>query len=249
MDFPVYLEFGMVKVLLHNIFEPLAFFIGFRYFLYLKKKKGDIIEQENRTWIIIGAIFGALAGSRLVGGFENFEQLKNGDNILLHFYTNKTVLGGLLGGLFGVEITKKIIKEKNASGDLFVYPFILALIIGRIGCFSMGLKEETYGMPTSFFMGIDLGDGKERHPVTLYEITFLVLLWVFFRGLTKRFSLSNGSLFKLFMIAYISFRFTIDFIKPRYIYSAGLSAIQIACLMGLLWYLPYIINPRKFLNK
>jgi phosphatidylglycerol---prolipoprotein diacylglyceryl transferase len=248
MDFPVYLEFGTVKVLLHNIFEPLAFFIGFRFFLYLKKKKGDIIEQGNRTWIIIGAIFGALIGSRLVGGFENLEQLRNSDNILLHFYSNKTVLGGLLGGLFGVELTKKIVKEKNASGDLFVYPLILALIIGRIGCFSMGLKEETYGLPTSFFAGIDLGDGKERHPVTLYEIIFLVFLWLSFKVLTKRFLLFNGSLFKLFMIAYICFRFTIEYIKPGYVYSIGFSAIQIACLIGVLWYLPYIINHRKLLN-
>lgn len=249
MNFPVYLEIGSFKILLHAVLEPLAFFAGFRYYLWLKKKKGDIIPQDNRTWIIIGAIFGALFGSRIVGGLERPDELYREGNIFLHFYTNKTVLGGLLGGLFGVELTKKIAKEKNASGDLFVYPILLALIIGRIGCFSMGIKEETYGIPYAGITGMDLGDHILRHPVTLYEIAFLLLLWCSLRIIVKRIQLQHGALFKLFMIAYIVFRFLLDFIKPHYSYLTGLSAIQSACIIGLLWYLPFIIAPRKLLLK
>ena len=55
-----------------------------------------------------------------------------------------TIVGALLGGLLVVEITKKIIHEKSSSGDLFTYPLILAMMIGRIGCFTSGLTEETY---------------------------------------------------------------------------------------------------------
>jgi prolipoprotein diacylglyceryltransferase len=249
MNFPVYIEIGSFKILLHTLLEVLAFFIGFRYFLYLKKKKGDIIESDNRTWILIGAIFGALIGSRLVGGLENPDQLYREGNLLLHFYVNKTVLGGLLGGLFGVELVKKIVHEKKASGDLFVYPIILALIIGRIGCFSMGIKEETYGLPTKAVFGMNLGDGIPRHPVTLYEIAFLLVLWILLSRLAKKIELQNGSLFKLLMITYLLFRFLLDFIKPHYTYITGLSAIQTACIIGLLWYLPYIVKPRKLANK
>lgn len=245
MNFPVYIEIGSAKILLHSLLEPIAFFTGFRYYLYLRKKQGDVIGEDNRTWIIIGAIFGALAGSRLVGGLENPVQLNQSENVLLHFYTNKTVLGGLLGGLFGVEAVKKLVGEKKASGDLFTYPLILALIIGRVGCFSMGLKEETYGLPTPVFTGINLGDGLHRHPVTLYEIFFLFLLWAGLQILDKKYKLQHGSLFKLFMICYILFRLGCDFIKPRYIYVAGMSAIQLACITGLLWYLPYLIRPQK----
>ena len=50
--------------------EPLSFFIGFRYFIYLKKKQGDVIPAGNRTWILLGVIFGALLGSRIIGGIE-----------------------------------------------------------------------------------------------------------------------------------------------------------------------------------
>jgi phosphatidylglycerol---prolipoprotein diacylglyceryl transferase len=129
-----------------------------------------------------------------------------------------------------------------------VYPMILALIIGRIGCFSMGIKEDTYGLPTSLFIGMDLGDGQFRHPVTLYEILFLGLLWVLLSYLTKQLNLRNGSLFKIFMIAYLIFRFFLDFLKPHFTWNIGLSTIQVACLFGMLWYSLYIINPKRLLQ-
>lgn len=249
MHFPFYIQAGEYKILLHTIIEPIAFFVGFRYFLLLKKRNGDVIQSSNRTWILIAAIFGALFGSRLVGGLEDPSQIGKAGNVLLYFYLNKTVLGGFLGGLFGVELVKKIIGEKNASGDLFVFPILLALIIGRIGCFSMGVMEETYGVQTNFITGMDLGDGLKRHPVTLYEIAFLVVLWIFLARLHKRMILENGSLFKIFMIAYILYRFLQDFIKPHYTFSIGLSTIQIFCLLGLLWYIRYITNPKRLLKQ
>jgi prolipoprotein diacylglyceryltransferase len=216
--------------------------------LWLRKKQGDVIRTSNRTWVIIGAIFGALVGSRLIGGLEDPPQITKADNILLYFYQNKTVLGGFLGGLAGVEIVKKIINEKQASGDLFVYPMILALVIGRIGCFTMGIYEETYGTVTNLPWGMNLGDGLSRHPVSLYEMIFLILLWFCLKRIQKNISLQPGALFKLFMIAYLVFRFLLDFIKPHYTFNIGLSTIQLTCIAGLLYYSPYIIQPKKFLS-
>ncbi|MFZ1451904.1 MAG: prolipoprotein diacylglyceryl transferase family protein [Ferruginibacter sp.] len=247
MHFPITVEIGSIKILLHALLEPLGMFIGFRYFLYLRKGKGDQIESSQRLWIIIGAIFGALIGSRLVGGLENPAELVKAANPLIYFYTNKTVIGGFLGGLFGVELVKKIIGEKHSSGDLFTYPMILALIIGRIGCFGMGVYEETYGIQTTFFTGMNLGDDLLRHPVTLYEIVFLLMLWIGLIQLEKRYTLVAGGRFKVFMIAYIFFRFALDFIKPHYTFSFGLSTIQLVCLGGLIYYAIYIFKPRKLI--
>lgn len=247
MHFPITLEIGSIKILLHALLEPLGMFIGFRYFLYLRKGKGDQIESGQRLWIIIGAIFGALIGSRLVGGLENPAELLKAQNPLIYFYTNKTVIGGFLGGLLGVELVKKLIGEKHSSGDLFTYPMILALIIGRIGCFGMGVYEETYGVQTTFFTGMNLGDGLLRHPVTLYEIVFLIMLWIGLILLEKRFILAEGGRFKIFMIAYVFFRFVLDFIKPHYTFSFGLSTIQLVCLGGLIYYAAYIFKPRKLI--
>lgn len=249
MQFPVEISIGHLKILLHTIVEPLAFFIGFRYFLDLRKKQGDVIESENRIWILLGAIFGALFGSRILGGLENPLQLASSDNVLFYFYQNKTVLGGFLGGLAGVELIKKIIKEKNSSGDLFTYPMLPALIIGRIGCFSMGVYEETYGAPTSFPWGMHLGDNELRHPVCLYEIIYLLLIWLLLVKLEQRYSLQSGARFKLFMIAYCLFRFFLDFIKPHYSFKIGLSSIQLAALAGLIYYYRYIFHPVLLIRK
>ena len=230
------------------LLESLGIFIGFRYFLYLRKKRGDVIEQTNRTWIIIAAIFGAVFGSRLIGALENPPAWLHADSRWIYFFQNKTVLGGFLGSLVLVELVKKIIGERRASGDLFVYPVVLALIIGRIGCFSMGIYEETYGVESSLPWAMNLGDGLRRHPVALYEIIFLIFLWAALKWGQKIMALENGALYKLFMISYMLFRFLLDFIKPHYTLPFGLSIIQLTCLAGLIYYHPYILKPKKLLK-
>ncbi|HEX3768468.1 MAG TPA: prolipoprotein diacylglyceryl transferase family protein [Puia sp.] len=245
MTYPMYVEFGAGKVLLHTIAEILAFIAGYQYFRFLRNRKGDRLSDVNRSWILVGAIFGALIGSRILGGLENPPQILAAKNIFLNFYENKTVVGGFLGGLFGVELIKKIIGEKKPSGSLFVKPILLALIIGRIGCFSMGVFEETYGLPASVPWGLNLGDGILRHPVALYEIGFLILLWLIISRLERIFEPGEGVTFKIFMIAYLLFRFSLDFIKPHYDIIPGLSVIQLACVGGLIYYR----NDIRFMNK
>jgi phosphatidylglycerol---prolipoprotein diacylglyceryl transferase len=250
MHFPIELSFGNNKIPIHAITEIAAFFIGYRYYAFLRKQQGDTINSENRMWILIGAIFGALLGSRLVGALERPQELFAAKNMWLYIYANKTVLGGFLGGLFGVELIKKIIKEKYSSGDLFTYPIILALIIGRVGCFCMGVYEETYGTVTTFFAGINLGDGQLRHPVTIYEMIFLVLLWLVLIQVEKKYTLADGAKFKIFMIAYCVYRFLQECIKPAYTIFIGLSTIQITAVIGLLYYLTISIrNKNLYLSK
>jgi len=248
MHFPVEIHFGKNNFPLHAVMETAGFFIGFRYFLWLRKKQGDIIVSTNRTWILIAAIFGALLGSRLIGSLERPYELFITKNIWEYIYSNKTVLGGFLGGLLAVELVKKILKENHSSGDLFTYPMILALIIGRLGCFSMGVYEETYGIPTTLITGMNLGDGLMRHPVCLYEIAFLVLLWIGIVQFEKKYALAEGARFKIFMIGYIIFRLLLDFIKPSYLIIFGLSTIQLTALIGLIYYYRYILEPKKLLQ-
>jgi prolipoprotein diacylglyceryltransferase len=240
LSFPYTISLGSARLPVHSLLEPLAFFIGFRYFLYLRHREQDPISPSNRTTILIAAIFGALFGSRLIGGLEDPPGMLHAKNILLYFYENKTVLGGFLGALWSVELVKKLIGEKQASGDLFVYPILLALMIGRVGCFSMGVYEETYGLPTSLPWGMDLGDGLHRHPVALYEIVFLGLLWLLLKKADPWLSKEQGARFKVFLIAYCLFRLLLDCIKPHYTFPFGLSTIQITAVAGLIYYYPHI---------
>jgi prolipoprotein diacylglyceryltransferase len=147
----------------------------------------------------------------------------------------------LLGGLFGVELIKKVIGVKIASGDIYVFPIILALFIGRIGCFSMGVAEPVFGLPTAFFMGMDLGDGVNRHPVMGYEMIFLILLLLLFYAIRHR-KLANGERFKLFMVLYFLFRFWVEFLKPYHSLFLDLSSIHWSALFIFLYYYKFIVR-------
>jgi phosphatidylglycerol---prolipoprotein diacylglyceryl transferase len=236
MQFPLDFSVFHYSLSSHLIFETLGYFIGFRYFLFLRKTNQDPLPESNRIWVIIGATFGAFMFSRLLGALENPSEFFSSDAPFLYFYSHKSIVGGLLGGLLVVEIVKMFLKEKSSSGDLFTYPLILAMMIGRIGCFTMGVHEPTYGLESELPWALDLGDGIMRHPVAIYEILFLGLLWIVLRSLEQRVRFRNGLRFKYFMIAYLMFRFFADFIKPVYLLPTGTSSIQLACLLGLTYY-------------
>jgi phosphatidylglycerol:prolipoprotein diacylglycerol transferase len=236
VQFPIDITIGNFSISSHLVFETLGFIVGFRYYLYLRKQQIDHIPESNRAIILIGAALGGLLFSRLIGALENPGAFFHTPNPWLYFYANKTIVGGLLGGLLGVEIIKKFIHEKRSSGDLFTFPIILALILGRIGCFTMGVHEDTYGTTTNSIFGMNLGDGMKRHPVTLYEIFFLICLWIALLLMEKGVKFKSGYRFQFFMIAYLIFRLSVDFIKPSDKYFYGLGTIQICCIFGLVYY-------------
>jgi prolipoprotein diacylglyceryltransferase len=220
---------------IHLVLEYLAFFLAFRYYVFLKKRSTDHISSNNRLTIILGAAIGALIGSRVVGFLENPVFVFTSENII-QLLNTKTIMGGLFGGLFGVELVKKIVGETKSSGDLFVFPILLGIFIGRIGCFLYGINEFTYGNPTASFFGMNLGDGIKRHPVSLYELVFLVLFFFTLKQMQLKLKQHNGLLFKWFMIIYFGFRFFIEFLKPNVFYVFGLSTIQFLCLICWLYY-------------
>lgn len=237
-----------IKVNVHLGLEYLAFFVAFRYYVFLRRKSEDTISSNNRLSIIIGAIFGALIVSRLIAFLENpYLHYNQGWLAILN---NKTIMGGLFGGLLGVEIAKKIIGEKQSSGDLFTLPIILGIIIGRIGCFLAGIKEFTYGKVTSSFLAINLGDGLTRHPIALYEIIFLVIIFYVITRIQKRpNSFESGTYFKLFMVSYFVFRFGIEFLKPNTFLLLGLSSIQYLCLLCFVYYHKAIVQAVSYARK
>ncbi len=246
MHFPVNIPLGKSYIPIHFICETLAYIIGYRYYSYLRSKTNDPISTDHRLLIFIGAAAGAFLGSHIVGIFENPPLLVHFDPV--YFLGNKTIVGGMLGGLIGVELTKKLLKIKVSSGDLMVYPLILAMIIGRTGCFLAGLDDGTFGIPSKLPWAINFGEGIPRHPTNLYEILFWIILWIALKTIEKYRHLANGARFKIFLSAYLLFRFMIEFIKPDYFFSFGLSVIQLVCLAGILYYYKVFLYPSKLIK-
>lgn len=234
LTFPVYIGIGSLRIHPHILFESLAYATAFR--LLIRRVRKDSITPSQRTSVIVGGMIGALIGAKILVWLQHIDLIwQNQQQLLLLLLQGKTVVGALLGGLIGVEITKKILGIHQSTGDVFVFPLIVGTAIGRIGCFLTGLSDRTYGIATTLPWGVDFGDGVPRHPTQLYEIIFLLFLIIFLRW-RSRFQYENGELFKFYLISYFGFRFLIDFIKPDFHPLLGLSAIQITCLLTILYY-------------
>ncbi len=234
MEFPVYLWIGHWQIHPHLFFESLAYAIAFR--LVLLNSRKDTIAPSQRSSVIVGGMVGALVGAKVLVLLQHIDVIGSSwERLLLLLLQGKTVVGALLGGLIGVELTKKMIGVKRSTGDAFVYPLIVGTAVGRIGCFLTGLSDRTYGIATTLPWGVDFGDGIYRHPTQIYEIIFLLLLMIALQ-IRSRYPRQEGDVFKFYMVGYLGFRFWIDFLKPDFHPILGISAIQIACLLGLIYY-------------
>lgn len=215
---------------LHIAFEIAGYLCAAALYVWLRALQRDPIDSRSRASVLTGAAIGAAIGTRLLF-WLSYPGLP-----IAAFFSGKTIVGGLLGGLIGVEMTKKIIGAERSTGDLFVYPIVVALAIGRIGCFLAGPVDRTEGLPSNVPWAIAVGDEVRRHPVALYEIGFLLLLAALLR-FVGRTSPYEGDMFRAFMLSYLTFRLCIDFLKPDPpALLAGLTAIQYACIGGIAYY-------------
>jgi phosphatidylglycerol:prolipoprotein diacylglycerol transferase len=127
----------------------------------------------------------------------------------------RSIEGGIFGGIFAVELYKRITGISVRTGARFALPLAVGVAIGRIGCFLSGLDDFTHGAPTALPWGHDFGDGVIRHPVQLYENAAMFAFAAFYVWRVHRhdrFVIENG--FYLAVGFYGVQRFAWEFIKP-----------------------------------
>ena len=234
MPFPAWISLGPVQLHPHAVFELAGYAVGFRLYLAARARAGDHLGDRSRWWVIAGAICGAALGSKAV--FWALDPALTLASWQDPAYTlgGKTIVGGLAGGLLGVELTKRALGVTRSTGDLFAIPLAAGIAIGRVGCFLTGLQDHTHGVATTLPWGVDFGDGVPRHPTQLYEIGFLLALLALLAWLGRR-PTAPGFRFQVFMGGYMAFRLLVDFLKPGLPF-AGLTAIQWTCLAVLAYY-------------
>lgn len=229
VSFPVTIDIGSVSLHPHPVFEALAYLIGFRLYLYRRKREGDLLPTRTRWAIVVAAIIGAALGSKVLFWLIDPPQTLARISDVHYLMGGKTIVGGLIGGVALVEITKWRLGITRATGDIFVVPLAIGMMIGRVGCFLTGLDDNTHGTATSLPWGVDFGDGIHRHPTQLYEILVLgTLAWWLSRRARR--THREGDIWRLFLIAYMVWRFAIDGMKPGPRW-AGLASIQWAALL------------------
>ena len=226
----------------HFAFEVAGYVAAAVVYTIVRQRRGDAVGDQVRAFVLAGAALGAAIGARLLFWLCDPALTLRSMGNPADLMGGKTVVGGLLGGLIGVELAKRVIGVRRSTGDLFVLPIIAAMCLGRIGCFLAGPMDHTAGDPTSLPWGIAIADGVRRHPVALYEIAFLLLLATIVARPKRR----EGDSFRTFMSSYLAFRLAVDFLKPEpKPLLLGMSAIQWACVAGLLYYALVFSNDER----
>ncbi len=202
-----------------------------------RQQRGGALAPGN-FGVLVGLLIGAALGNKGVFLVERPDIAQAFWQSGTLIWPGQSIVGGLLGGLIGVEIAKKLTGQTRSTGDAMVLPIAVGLSIGRIGCFLAGLHDDTYGLPTTLPWGVDFGDGLPRHPTQLYEIVLVLALGLALRR--ARFP-TPGLTFKLFLSSYLLWRFAVEFLKPVPVaYPLGLSGIQWTCLVALIVYVPIV---------
>lgn len=230
MTFPWLIPLGSWKLHPHAVFEVLAYLLAGQLFWLLRRRGADPLDTRMRLSVVAGALLGAGLGAKALHFLTLVPVVHEVG--WLPVLAGKSILGAILGGHLGVEVAKKLVHERRRTGDLFVFPLLLGIAVGRVGCFLTGLADGTYGTPTSLPWGVDFGDGLRRHPTQLYEVGFALAFMAVALLVRKR--LPQGGLWRLFLGAYCAWRLGIDGLKP-YPALAGLNAIQWAALLALVW--------------
>jgi prolipoprotein diacylglyceryltransferase len=219
----------------HLVFDLLAYSGGFRLYLLQRRRLGDAIDTRTRWSLVAAAILGAAIGSKLFFWLEAPSETLAHWNDPLFLLGGKTIVGGLIGGLIGVELEKRWARVSQRTGDLFAMPLAAGIVVGRIGCFLSGLPDRTFGTPSTLPWAVDFGDGISRHPTQLYESAVMAVATIVLGRLTRR-PHREGDVFKLFMVWYFTLRLIVDAIKPEPRILFGLTSLQLASLAVLLYY-------------
>jgi len=204
------------------------------WLLSRRRQQSLPLSRLERLGIATGAFCGAMVGAKLPFLLTDWRGMVSG---AAWFSDGKTIVLGLVGGYFGVEIAKWVLQVRTKTGDSFAVPVAVAVGIGRLACFHAGC---CHGTETVMPWGCDFGDGLRRHPTQLYEAAFHLsmaglLAWFGHRGWFR------GQLVKLYIIAYLLFRLLTELIRPEPILLAGLTVYQVAALVllpvfTLLWW-------------
>ncbi|MEO6339322.1 MAG: prolipoprotein diacylglyceryl transferase family protein [Caulobacteraceae bacterium] len=222
----------------HLIFDGLgwasATALGAMLYRWRLKQTAEHVALATGPGYAAALGVGALLGAWLAGSLNT---LRDFAPALSH-----SILGALVGAIAGVEFYKASRGIQRSTGALFVGPFALGAVIGRLGCLFAGLPDRTYGSPTSLPWAVDLGDGVGRHPVQVYEsLAMAGFLTVYLIALNSRAPWTLRRSFYVMCLWYACQRFGWEFLKPYRPLVGPLNLFHLLCLglalYGLVFYL------------
>lgn len=220
-----YLHLGAWALPMYSVMVGLAFVAGATVY----GLQGDRTQGGPSLTIITASLLGGILGAKAPYLLANVQSFFAGVRDPEVLFAGRTILGGFLGGILAVRLTKWRLGIHTRKGDALVPALGLGLAVGRVGCFFRGC---CCGKVTSLPWGVDFGDGLRRHPTELYECAFGLLWFAFTITRPKG---DRGVLFDLFIGSYFTFRFFLEFLRIEAVSAWGLTNFQLVCIPVVLW--------------
>jgi phosphatidylglycerol:prolipoprotein diacylglycerol transferase len=211
-------------VILGTIFTGLGYLVGALVLWWAAS--GKRLATKGMGWVAFSGFFAGIIGAKLTQLFaEGWPFRVSLEAGLDPRAGGRALLGGLIFGWLGVEVSKWRLGIRRSTGDLFALALPAGEAVGRIGCFFNGC---CYGSECKLPWAVSQ-HGAWRHPSQIYSAVvsaalFGGLLWI--RPHLKR----EGDLFLLYLFGFGATRFLLEFVRWRESLYFSLSPMQWFCL-------------------
>ena len=191
-------------------------------------------------WMLIPGILGARLWHVLMpsvsSGLTFGWYLKHPGEILAIWKGGLGIPGGVIGGCFGIWL---FCRKRRISYPDFMDTIAPALPLGQaIGRWGNFVNQELYGMPSNLPWAITIdpayrapeyADVSKYHPLFLYESLFnLILSFCLWKAdRSESVKLTQGSPFLIYLIAYPTARFFLEFLRLDTAQVGGINMNQV----------------------
>lgn len=208
-----------------SLFYTIAFLFVIGFFIIA----GFRSKYPKLLWLLItfSGVFFFILGNKLFACTPD-EWLQIFTKFQFPETTGKTILGGIIGLIFGIFLATKLLNFRKPVFDKLAIALPIAMAIQRVGCLLAGC---CFGTPTDMPWAIKYGAGFMAykthlhdghihlndhlslavHPTQLYQIIgCLMIAFIVWR--MRRYWKASGNLFLFSVVLYTCFRFFIEFL-------------------------------------
>ncbi|HEY1976914.1 MAG TPA: prolipoprotein diacylglyceryl transferase family protein [Candidatus Baltobacteraceae bacterium] len=186
-------------------------------FWWMARRRG--FSPNVAAFVMTAGLLGGLVGADLV------QWLATG-------LPGKAIEGGIAGGWIAVVLAKRALGVTRPTGDLFALALPAGEAIGRVACFIGGC---CYGKVTAVAWAVHDHDAW-RHPAQLYLALLAAVSFAALCAIERRVRLPENALFYAGGMLFCAQRFTVDFFRDVAATPLGLTAAQLACCAGLIFF-------------
>ncbi len=191
-------------------------------------------DSEYASNILLAAVIGGLAGSRLWAVANDWELFIQDPVSGLFTGAGFVWYGGLIGGALAVTVVFRRLGIPWLRGaDCAAPGLALGQAIGRIGCHLAGdgdwgaVTDVPWGVAyTNAIIGWPHADGVLVHPTPLYEAAAYALVFALLWRLRRLLTI-DGQTFALYLMTAPALRFLVEFLRINPPVFAGLSQAQL----------------------